>query len=137
MKKLVLILCIFLTTVFYPGSCYGCEKENSKEVIYRDMTLSLLMPYIQKEINKYYSDYLTEEPLVLPYSVDVINVVRPVDVGYLMRMEVIARPFIGPHYTVGDDRIVLETGAFGFIRIVEYQHLKTYELPWNWKHIVK
>lgn len=81
MRKLALVLCIFLTAAFYPGSCYGCEKENSKEVI--------------------------------------------------------VHPFIGPHYTVGDDRIVLETGAFGFIRIVEYQHLKTYELPWNWKHIVK
>jgi len=36
--------------------------ENSKEAIYRDVSISLLIPHIQKEINNYYKDYLTELP---------------------------------------------------------------------------
>jgi len=111
--------------------------ENSKEAIYRDVSISLLIPYIQKEINNYYKDYLTELPIVFPYSVDIVSAKRKYGTGYLIELEVIAHPFVGPINTVGDDRMIIETGAFGSVEIKEFEHIKSYPLPWNWQHIIK
>lgn len=111
--------------------------ENSKEAIYRDVSISLLIPYIQKEINNYYKDYLTELPIVFPYSVDIVSAKRKYRSGYLIELEVIAHPFVGPINTVGDDRMIIETGAFGSVEIKEFEHIKSYQLSWNWQHIVK
>jgi hypothetical protein len=101
------------------------------------MVISLLIPYMQKEINNYYKEYLTELPIIFPYSVDIVNVERQGGSGYLIRLEVIAHPFVGPINTVGDDRIIIETGAFGSVKIIKFEHIKSYQLPWNWQHIIK
>jgi len=111
--------------------------KNTKEIIYRDMVISLLVPYMQKEINIYYKEYLTELPIIFPYSVDIVNVVREEGGGFLMKLEVIAHPFVGPINTVGDDRMIIETGAFGSVSIKKFEHIKSYPLPWNWQHIIK
>ncbi|PRR80194.1 hypothetical protein CLLI_05780 [Clostridium liquoris] len=101
------------------------------------MVISLLVPYMQKELNNYYKEYLTELPIIFPYSVDIVNVERQGGNGYLIRLEVIAHPFVGPINTVGDDRIIIETGAFGSVKIVKFEHIKSYQLPWNLQHIIK
>lgn len=111
--------------------------ENSKEIIYRDMVISLLVPYMQKEINNYYKEYLTELPIIFPYSVDIVKVERQGGVGYLIELEVIAHPFVGPINTVGDDLMIIETGAFGSVNIKKFEHIKSYPLPPNWQHIIK
>lgn len=111
--------------------------ENSKEAIYRDVSISLLIPHIQKEINNYYKDYLTELPIVFPYSVDIVSAKRKNGSGYLIELEVIAHPFVGAINTVGDDRMIIETGAFGSVEIKKFEHIKSYPLPWNWQHIIK
>jgi len=33
--------------------------------------------------------------------------------------------------------MIIETGAFGSVEIKEFEHIKSYPLPWNWKHIIK
>ena len=68
------------------------------------MIISLLIPYIQKEINNYYKDYLSELPIVFPYSVDIIRAKREGGSGYLIKLELIVHPFVGPINTVGDDQ---------------------------------
>lgn len=147
MKKLLAttLLVIFIIfsiplNVFAFSTTNNVEEsthENSKEIIYRDILISLLVPYMQKEINNYYKDYLSELPIIFPYSVDVVNVKREGGSGYLIRLEVIAHPFVGPINTVGDDRMVIETGAFGSVSIKKFEHIKSYPLPWNWQHIIK
>ena len=151
MKKILCAMCILTVVTLSEVPCHAHEAsekwarknvefksdENSREIIYRDMVISLLVPYMQKEINNYYKDYLSELPIIFPYSVDVISAEREGGTGYLIRMEVIAHPFVGPINTVGDDRMIIETGAFGSVKILKYEHLKSYPLPWNWKHIIK
>lgn len=151
MKKLLFIVCILLTIVFFTITCYAYDSniqpssnmeisevnDNSPEGIYRDMVISLLIPKMQEKINEYYKDYLTELPIIFSYSVDVVKIEREVGGGYLINLEVIVHPFVGPINIVGEDRILIETGAFGTVEIKEYQHIKDYELPWNWKHIIK
>lgn len=33
--------------------------------------------------------------------------------------------------------MIIETGAFGSVKVLKYEHLKSYPLPWNWQHIIK
>ncbi|MDS0527130.1 DUF3888 domain-containing protein [Clostridium sp. SHJSY1] len=151
LKKIVFVISLLtvITTFTFPCSAYELAikqqpkieqyevTENSKEIIYRDMVISLLIPYMQKEINNYYKEYLTELPVIFPYSVDIVNVDRQGGSGYLIRLEVIAHPFVGPINIVGDDRMIIETGAFGSVLIKKFEHIKSYPLPWNWQHIIK
>lgn len=111
--------------------------ENSNEIIYRDVVISLLVPYMQKEIDNYYKEYLSESPIIFPYSVDIISATRESEGGYLIELEVIVHPFVGPINTVGDDRMIIETGAFGSVKIKKFEHIESYQLPWNWQHIIK
>lgn len=108
---------------------------NSNDEIYQDTIICLLSPYIKKEIDNYYKKYLTEMPRVFPDSVDIINIKR--ESGYKIQSELIVHPFIGPYNYVGDDRIIIETGVGGYVKIIKFEHIKSYELPWNWKHIIK
>lgn len=144
MKKIVFVISLLtvVTSFTFPCHAYATTikqqskiTENSKEIIYRDIVLSLLIPYIQKEIDNYYKEYLTEPPTIAAYSVDIISVKRIS--GYRIQLEVIAHPYVGPHDPVGDDRMVFETGAFGSVEIMKFEHIKSYPLPWNWQHIIK
>ena len=147
MKKLILILILCLAiypeksfaidTKQYPNEFISKSDINSKEKIYQDVIICLLIPYIQKEVNNYYQEYLAEMPTVFPDSVDIVNIKRESGYGYLIQSELIVHPFVGPYNTVGDDRIIIETGAYGSIKTIEFEHLKSYQLPWNWQHIVR
>lgn len=147
LRKLILVLTFIVCLTVYPEKSFAIDikqcangeisklDENSKEKMYEDVILSLLVPYMQKEINNYYKEYLTDLPTIAPYTVDIVNVKRIS--GYRIQLEVIAHPYVGPHDTVGDDRMIIETGAFGSVEIKNFEHIKSYELPWNWKHIIK
>lgn len=151
MKKTIFAIFLLTLITSFTVPCYAHElttkqlnksepsklTENSKEIIYRDQVISLLVPYMQKEINNYYKEYLTELPIIFPYSVDIVNVEREGGSGFLIKLEVIAHPFVGPINTVGDDRMIIETGAFGSVKIKKFEHIKSYPLPWNWQHIIK
>lgn len=55
------------------------------------------------EINNYYKEYLTKLPIIFPYSVNIVNVEREGGNGLLIKLEVIAHPFVGSINTVGSD----------------------------------
>ncbi|MEX0065788.1 DUF3888 domain-containing protein, partial [Clostridium butyricum] len=117
---LILIFILCLTGLFYADKSFALDtKELSKEEvsklpedsmdkIYQDLIICLFIPYIQKEVNNYYQEYLTEMPIVFPDSVDIVNIKR--ESGYGIQSELIVHPFVGPYNYVGDDRIIIETG---------------------------
>lgn len=149
MKKLILVLISILCLVINPEKSFAIDTkqysneeiskldENSKEKIYQDLIICLFVPHIQKEVNSYYQEYLTEMPTVFPDSVDIVNIKRESEGGYLIQSELIVHPFVGPYNFIGDDRIIIETGVGGYVRVIKFEHLKSYELPWNWQHIIK
>lgn len=151
MKRIIFTICFLTVITNCQIPCYAHEvsmnqpykieqydsSENSKEIIYKDTIISLLIPYMQKEINNYYKEYLAELPIIFPYSVDIVNTERKNGSGFLIRLEVIAHPFVGPINIVGDDKMIIEIGAFGSVEIKKFEHIKSYPLPSNWKHIMK
>ncbi|MBM7694286.1 hypothetical protein JOC77_003747 [Peribacillus deserti] len=117
---------------------YIDTSQDSRELQYQD-TLMLLLP-IEHSIKKYYSKILTIDPTVYPYEIKVIQVQR---IGglrsfhFLYTLEVV--PAVGPHLSVGKDQLVykIDPTIPKLVKLIKFDHIKTYDLPPNWKHIIR
>ncbi|MBD8047821.1 DUF3888 domain-containing protein [Clostridium faecium] len=146
-NKIIIILIIlilgFRFTFVSANTLYTSDipyqpLEQSREELYQDIFISLLLPYIQNEVDKYYSKYLTQTPIVAPYTVDILNVERPN--GYrtfLFKLELQVNSYIGPHNSVGLDHITVTVGGGDDVKIEKFEHIKSYALPPNYEDIIK
>lgn len=136
----IIILIIMILGFYSVLTALNTRKlpEQSKEELYQDITISLFMPYIQNQVDKYYSTYLTQPPMVAPYTVNVINVERPN--GYrtfFFRLKLQVNSYIGPHINVGLDNLTVTIDGSGNVKIEEFEHIESYELPSNYEDIIK
>lgn len=108
----------------------------------KDMVVTLLIPSVQKAVNDFYSPYLTMNPTVVPwYGTEIISIVGGerlhegvTNSQYTVELEVY--PYIGPHISVGKDRIELSVKVDG-VTVENYEHLKSYEITPNYLSILK
>lgn len=126
------------TTVLYPSDIPYQPPEQSREELYQDIFISLLMPYIQNEVDKYYSKYLKQRLEVFPYTVFVLSAERPD--GYrtfFFRLKLRVDSYIGPHIPVGLDYITATVEGSGDVKIEKFEHIKSYVLPPNYEDIIR
>lgn len=124
-------------TIYPPDLPYQ-PPDQSREELYQDIFISLLLPYIQKEVDKYYSKYLTDTPMVAPYTVYVLSAERPNGYrSFLFNLKLRVNSYIGPHNVVGLDYITITVGGSGDVKIEKFEHIKSYELPPNYHGIIK
>lgn len=119
-------------------AAYDPPEEQSNEELYQDVFMSLLLPTIQKEVNQYYAAYLTLSPTVAPYQVYVLSAERPN--GYrtfVFRLKLRVIPYVGPHISVGIDKITVTVTGSGDVQIEKFEHIKSYTLPPNYESIIK
>lgn len=144
-KRIKILIVFFITlscfsTIAEPAlSCDICyiENESSNEKVYPDMFVKLLMPYIDKEVDNYYSKYLKELPSVDPWSVDITNVTKISDdhnAKLLVELKVL--PYVGPHLYVGTDNITILI-IDGIPKVEKFKHIESFPLPPNYKNIIK
>jgi hypothetical protein len=148
-KSILLIIILILGLQFelttcvsaysiYPSNLPYHPQEKSSEELFQDIFISLLLPYIQNEVDKYYSKYLTDTPMVAPYTVYVLNAERPNGYrSFVFKLKLKVDSYIGPHLDVGIDSITATVGGFGDVKIDKFEHIKSYELPPDYKHIIK
>jgi hypothetical protein len=125
-------------TTLYPSNIPYQPPEQSREELYQDIFISLLLPYIQNEVDKYYSKYLIDPPMVAPYTVYVLSAERPN--GYrtfFFRLKLQVDSYIGTHNSVGLDYITVTVGGSGDVKIEKFEHIKSYVLPPNYEDIIK
>lgn len=143
MKRLlmVLILVITITTGFafkYEAGTRYTPPQKSREELYQDIFISLLSPENDKAIDEYYQNFLTSLPTVYPYDVYVEKAER---IGEYRRFEftviIKVHPVVGPHINVGLDRIIFYIDGSGNVELRKFEHIRDYELPDHWKHILK
>lgn len=148
MNKCFISLILAVVTIFglpLPSHAevtdYTSPKKDSAQLQYQDILMLFLLPHIDEVVNRHYSHTLKELPVVYPYFVDVIQVKRVNGFrGFHFVITLEARPVVGPHIPVGKDRLVFEVAPTipgGLVKLVEYKHLETYELPTHWQDIVK
>ena len=110
--------------------------EELREELYQDIYISLLMPYIEKEVASYYSNILKETPQVAPYYVYVLDAKRPNGYrSFLFELKLKVIPYVGPHIGVGVDYITIKI-ASRKVTIENFKHINTYSLPPNYQHLL-
>lgn len=138
---LAIVMVMGLTLPSYAEETYSSPKKDSAQLQYQDMLMLFLLPHIDEAVRGHYIHTLKEQPLVYPYFVDVTEVKRVNGFrGFHFIITLEANPTVGPHISVGKDRLVFEVAPTipgGMVKLVEYKHLKTHELPPHWQNIVK
>lgn len=107
---------------------YSPQKppEHSMEELYHDISMSVLQPNIQKAVNDYYKASIGISPSVDPWQTDIQYIERPHGYRtYLFQIKLEVLPYIGPHRTIGADRITLEVST-GEVRVVKFEHIESY-----------
>ncbi len=138
MLGLLITLTAFIAVKLCVSDMSYKSSEHSTEELYQDISISLLMPYIQNEIDEYYSKYLTQLPMVAPYTVYILSAERPN--GYrtfFFRIKLKVISYIGPHNNVGLDYITVAVGGSGEVTIEKFEHIKSFVLPPNYEDIIK
>ncbi|MDD3346703.1 DUF3888 domain-containing protein [Oscillibacter sp.] len=107
-----------------------------------DMVITLLMPPIEDAVNRFYEPYLTIEPTVVPYYGSKIVSIQggeQIHAGisnshYTVTVEVFL--YVGPHLSVGKDRITLDVQVAG-VTVKNYEHLESYPLTPSYQSLMK
>lgn len=125
---------LLLTVIMFLLSSQPVYAKPQEESFQR-LALTLLAPKIQEQINQYYKDKLTVTPTFSPFlggtDLDVEYHASYIDV------HVKTIPYVGPHLSVGMDLMRFRIDNTGIVRVLEYKHIRDYELPPNWQHIIK
>lgn len=111
-------------------------KEETQDILYQDVIITALAPTINKAIDEYYRNVLTYLPGYDSSFIKILNIERPNGnrtSRFIINIEV--EPFIGPHITVGKDRISIELAYPGVQEIQKHEHLDDYPLPEHYKDL--
>ncbi|GAB6928216.1 hypothetical protein JCM10914A_21990 [Paenibacillus sp. JCM 10914] len=116
-------------------------QSDSEALQYHDIVMLLLLPQIDKAVGAQYASTLKEPPIVYPYYIDVTHLERVNGFrGFQFRITIEVYPVVGPHLTVGKDRLEFEIApdmANGTAKLLDFKHLETHELPSHWQHVLK
>lgn len=110
------------------------NKPNGQ--IYYDLFVTLLYPYVEEAIDNYYDEYMTYLPGEAPYSYNFINIERTPGLNYSYTIELEVQPYVGPHLSVGRDRITFKIDLEA-VKVEKFEHIESYELPPNYQNIFK
>jgi hypothetical protein len=130
MKRLVLISAL----LFLPFNTVYAEDlpkppKESREEMYHDLFVSMLLDDIQKHVDDYYSVLMTQSPLVYPYEVYIKSVERLQGYrSFNFTVVLQVTPVIGAHNSVGKDELTFNIDLSN-AKLVQYKHIKTYEIP--------
>lgn len=112
--------------------------KNSKEKLYQDVFITVLLSSLQNTVDNYYKEYLSVSPTVAPYDVTILKLDRLGEnrtFDFLLKLEI--HPYVGPHLDVGIDYITIRINPMDKVKVEKFEHIKSYELPLYYQDIVK
>lgn len=113
----VLVLCAITIT------CTIFSKELSKQ---SELIVSVFWPELQKASDDFYSEYLSDNPIVYSYLGKIISLKKS-EFGYYIKFGI--EPVIGPHDPVGYDEVEYYVTNSGTITLESFVHKKNYDIP--------
>jgi hypothetical protein len=137
MKKLflTLIIAVLLSGLTCLSPANALDLENPARL--NSIIMTLLIPEIQSAVNEFYAPYLTIQPTVVAF---LGSKIVGIDGGensshYTVTVEIF--PYIGPHISVGSDRLMLYISPLGNVTVKNFEHLESAYLPWNLQPALK
>ncbi|MCJ8012007.1 DUF3888 domain-containing protein [Paenibacillus sp. KQZ6P-2] len=145
-RSVLLIMTILLCSMPVTITAASFQPKESKEpklLLYQDMVMEFLLPDIQNAVNDYYKNRLSENPLVYPYQIEIVQAKRvnggPGDRGFHFSITLETEPVLGPHVAVGRDRMIFEISPLfpDKVKLIAFRHLQSFELPMNLQELLK
>lgn len=100
-------------------------SAGSQAELYKDMFVTILSPYIDQEIKKYYG----KPYAVALFDIDFLDITRPNGYrSFIFKVKVKVHPFTGPHIDVGEDHITFIISS-GEVKVEKFEHIRSYQLP--------
>lgn len=139
MKKLLIISCLIVSLVLIPINAIAITPlkdakqglpftytppERSVEELYKDIIVTLLAPYITKEVEKNYGELLQYDL----FSIEFLSIQRSEYRSYSFLIKVQIKPFVGAHNTIGIDNLTIRVSP-GRTRVESFEHIKSFPLP--------
>lgn len=142
-RKRILVVTIFIVIVVFIFIKYSFTNttvmqtnDESQDILYQDVIITALAPTINTAIADYYKKILTVSPGYGSRSIKILDIERPNGNrtwNFVINIEV--EPFVGPHITVGKDRITISLSYPGTQEVLEFEHIKDYPLPTHYQEI--
>jgi hypothetical protein len=132
-----IIILILVVTTIRNSSVNTTAKltlEESQEILYQDVIITALSPTINTAIEDYYKTKLTEIPKYDTTVIEISDIERPNGFRtwyFIINIEV--SPFIGPHITVGKERISIDLSYPGISKLLKFEHIEDHPLPSHYK----
>lgn len=130
----LLFILVLSSSIIPKEYANGAVSKNYE--VPQNLFLALIMPYVDKAIDNYYSEFMTYLPGEDPWSYQILNIEKVPDTNYSFILKLEVSPYVGPHLSVGEDRITLKIEPSG-VTIEKFEHLKSYPMPPNWQNIFK
>jgi hypothetical protein len=113
----VLLICAIAIT------CTIFTREFSKQ---SELIVTVFRPELQKASDDFYSEYLSDNPVIYNYSGKIISLKKS-ELGYYIKFGI--EPVIGPHDPVGYDIVEYYVDNSGTITLESFTHKKNYDIP--------
>ena len=104
--------------------------------MYQDVIITALAPTIDKAVDDYYKNVLSESPGYDSSSIKILNIERPNanrTSHFIINLEI--EPFIGSYLMVGKDRISIDLSYPGLRKLLKFEHEEDYPLPEHYKDL--
>lgn len=109
---------------------------TTKEEITDELVIALFIEDITKEITGGYSEYYSGKIAVYNYEVTILDIGKK-EPGFIS-VKFGVTPQIGAHNPLGYDELVYRVDSIGNKELIDYNHLKNYEVPEKFrKNIIK
>lgn len=112
------------------------DNTMSNQQMYYDLFITMLYLYVEKAIADYYSEYMTYPPSEDPFDYKFTKIEKTPELNYSYTVELEVQPYVGPHLSVGRDRITFNI-ELDEVSIEKFEHIESYELPPNYQDIIK
>jgi hypothetical protein len=100
-------------------------KEGSVEELYKDIIARLIVPYIDKEIKRYYGKQYMYDLFSMKFlRIERLGGYR----SFAFTIKVEVQPFIGAHNTVGIDEMTIRIEG-DTPTIENFKHIKSFPIP--------
>ena len=138
MKKIVflvifVIFCVILSCIFYRKSV-PCSSNTIERNKYDQAIINTYLDKISSASNDFYDEYYTKLPSVMYYTVSIKDIVSEKSNSIITFN---SYPYLGPHDTIGIDEITFVADYMGNVRLQSFNHIVSYHLPDNLKHLEK
>ncbi|MHC1683384.1 MAG: DUF3888 domain-containing protein [Clostridiaceae bacterium] len=135
MKKVQIIIYLIISlsflsfNTFATNPTYNAEygipekytpSEGSIEELYKDIIVTLIEPYISKEIENYYGTPLQYDL----FDMEFLKIERPNYRSFTFKIVVQVKPFVGAHNTIGIDEATIMVSPVK-TEVINFKHIKT------------